>query len=297
MKIQELNSFLAVCRYGSFTRAAEKTFTTQPTISWHISALEKELGKQLFVRSKGIHKIVLTSAGEILYKQAEKISLIWAETEQMLAEDKEKPYSVSCVPSLQRFLFPHLTAAFHEQFPDCNLTLGGDTSYDSPAMVEDGRSDAAIVCTILPDRQYYHVQPVAQEKMFCVSRGDSPYGAQVKVSELRKRNLINSRWYTAIPEWFAQYFPEDEKPLVNLQTPSSLPEYFTKPEAWSAVPATMLYHYPKDFKIGEFDNPPPPRKIFLISKEPLRQPYYEILLNSLRERLSQIPHVELLNEE
>ena len=50
MEMKQLRSYIAVIRYGSFTKAAEKTFTSQPTISAHVKALEEELGVQLLAR-------------------------------------------------------------------------------------------------------------------------------------------------------------------------------------------------------------------------------------------------------
>ncbi|MBO6002325.1 MAG: LysR family transcriptional regulator, partial [Mailhella sp.] len=51
MKIDHLLSFRKVATTGSFTRAAQEMFITQPTVTHHIQMLEHELGYELFVRS------------------------------------------------------------------------------------------------------------------------------------------------------------------------------------------------------------------------------------------------------
>ena len=62
MELQQLRGFFEVARQGSFTRAADKLFLTQPAVSQQIKALEEELGQSLLERGrKGVR---LTQAGE-----------------------------------------------------------------------------------------------------------------------------------------------------------------------------------------------------------------------------------------
>lgn len=50
MELKQLESFTAVVECESFTRAAEKLFISQPTVSAHVRALEEELHSRLIVR-------------------------------------------------------------------------------------------------------------------------------------------------------------------------------------------------------------------------------------------------------
>ncbi len=71
MDFKQLESFVTIAKVKSFSKAAEKLFLTQPTISNHIHNLEKELGTALFNRTN--KNISLTNAGEILFKYAVSI--------------------------------------------------------------------------------------------------------------------------------------------------------------------------------------------------------------------------------
>ena len=51
MNLKQLEAFVQVAEGGSFSKAAKQLFLTQPTISAHISSLEKELNARLFVRN------------------------------------------------------------------------------------------------------------------------------------------------------------------------------------------------------------------------------------------------------
>ena len=52
MEIRVLRYFLETAREGNMTRAAERLFISQPTMSKQLKELEKELGTKLFIRSK-----------------------------------------------------------------------------------------------------------------------------------------------------------------------------------------------------------------------------------------------------
>ena len=51
MDFKQLEAFVAVVDYGSFSEAARRLYLTQPTISAHIRALEKELTARLLIRT------------------------------------------------------------------------------------------------------------------------------------------------------------------------------------------------------------------------------------------------------
>ena len=56
MNLKQLEAFVQVAEGGSFSKAAKQLFLTQPTISAHISSLEKELNARLFVRIVPLRK-------------------------------------------------------------------------------------------------------------------------------------------------------------------------------------------------------------------------------------------------
>ena len=71
MTIQQLKYISAVEKYGSITKAAQKLYVSQPSVSAVIHALEEELGIEIFVRSaKGI---TITEQGRELLKMGNKI--------------------------------------------------------------------------------------------------------------------------------------------------------------------------------------------------------------------------------
>src|SRR5215472_11398460 len=71
MELHQLRYFVTVAREGTFTRAAERLYITQPSLSEQIRKLETELGSPLFQRLG--RRLALTSAGDALLPHAERI--------------------------------------------------------------------------------------------------------------------------------------------------------------------------------------------------------------------------------
>ena len=79
-----IQSFLSVAEEGSFCKAAEKIYISQPNLSRNIARLEKELDTQLFDRS-GKH-IALTEAGRIYEKAFQKMKQCFAEAKEQVQQ-------------------------------------------------------------------------------------------------------------------------------------------------------------------------------------------------------------------
>ncbi len=96
MNEEQIETFLAVARYKTFTRAAELMFLTQPTVSHRINTLEKEMGVQLFLRGRDTAE--LTPAGQAFLPRAQQL---WKD---MAAAYRElRPYSETRRPLVVGF--------------------------------------------------------------------------------------------------------------------------------------------------------------------------------------------------
>lgn len=72
IQLGDLELFLNVAKYGSFTKAGEKMFMTQSWVSKRISQIESELGLTLFIRNK--REVVLTPAGRVLEQRLRSVT-------------------------------------------------------------------------------------------------------------------------------------------------------------------------------------------------------------------------------
>ena len=110
MDFKQLEAFVAVVDYGSFSEAARRLYLTQPTISAHIRALEKELTVRLLIRTT--KKITVTAKGYQLYDSAVRMLHIRDNLLEDFTESRKHiiDLGVSTIPS--SYLLPELLAAF-----------------------------------------------------------------------------------------------------------------------------------------------------------------------------------------
>ncbi|TAE53107.1 MAG: LysR family transcriptional regulator, partial [Nostocales cyanobacterium] len=84
--LHQLKVFEAAARHGSFTRAAEELFLTQPTVSMQIKQLTKSVGLPLFEQVG--KRLFLTEAGEELFTTCRQIFETIAQFEMTVANIK-----------------------------------------------------------------------------------------------------------------------------------------------------------------------------------------------------------------
>src|SRR3954462_8154060 len=110
MEIYQLRYFLAVAETGNFTKAAQRAFISQPSLSQQILNLEEEFGQQLFHRLG--RKAVLTDAGKTLLEGARRILGDVDQPLQDLKENTERGPKVlaGAIPTVAPFFFPAILA-------------------------------------------------------------------------------------------------------------------------------------------------------------------------------------------
>ncbi len=150
MTITQLKYVLAVAEHQNFTKAAQKTFVTQPTLSMQIQKLEEELDIQIFDRSK--KPIGLTSVGKKIVSQAHNIV---NEAERMQdVVDQEKgfiggEFRLGIIPTVMPTLLPMFLKNFANKYPKVQLKIEELNTADIITKLNDGYLDAAIAATPL----------------------------------------------------------------------------------------------------------------------------------------------------
>ena len=143
MELKQLESFVAVVVYKSFTEAAKRLYISQPTISTHIQALEKELESKLIVRTT--KSIELTKRGSELYECAVKMldlrdSLLdkWRS-----ADEKIIRLGVSTIPSA--YILPEFLPEFCKTYPEIFFHSTQSDSNDIIEGIMEDKFDVGLV--------------------------------------------------------------------------------------------------------------------------------------------------------
>jgi DNA-binding transcriptional LysR family regulator len=147
MDIRRLEIVLAVVDEGSFTGAADVLQISQPAVSQAVSALERELGAQLFHRLG--RSVRLTDAGVALcaparlaLRDVDAARAAVDEVRGLLAGHLE----LACLPTLAVAPLAPIVGAFRREFPDVTISLlDPDDTSDVLELVRSGRCELGIV--------------------------------------------------------------------------------------------------------------------------------------------------------
>lgn len=149
MEFKQLEAFVNVVKYKSFSKAAEATYLTQPTISTHINSLERELGTKLIDR-KGKESRP-TKQGRAFYNYA--INIINTRDRAINAmDDFGKTISgtieikTSSIPG--KYLVPKLVAGFAEIYPDVTFNIEESDSNQVSLDINDNMGEIGFVGTV-----------------------------------------------------------------------------------------------------------------------------------------------------
>ncbi len=124
MQIKQLEALVNVIDFGSFSKAAEATYLSQPTISSHIRTLEKEVGMQLVIRST--KEIFPSHAGKVLYGYAKEILKL---RERALLDLKQETSEISGTLQIavsdypSQYFLPSFLNKFSKQYAELNFRV------------------------------------------------------------------------------------------------------------------------------------------------------------------------------
>lgn len=169
MNTNDFKIFEAVAAHGSFTKAAEATFTVQSNVTARIKSLEEEFGVSLFTRTR---KVQLTAAGETLLHYCKQISqLIEAAKRELSGSDQLiGQLKIGCIETTMALKVPGLIQRFNTTYPDIELEFKSAMSPDLIHDVMNYRLDAAFITApiTLPDLEQ---RLIKEEQLVIVSSG------------------------------------------------------------------------------------------------------------------------------
>ncbi|WJJ97799.1 hydrogen peroxide-inducible genes activator [Algibacter luteus] len=152
MTITQLYYVLAVAENQNFTKAAEKCFVTQPTLSMQIQKLEDQLDVQIFDRSK--KPIELTEVGKKIVTQARNIVNESYRIQDIVDQQKGfigGEFKLGIIPTVMPTLLPMFLKSFIKKHPKVKLKIEELTTEEIITRIKDGHLDAAIAATPLED--------------------------------------------------------------------------------------------------------------------------------------------------
>ncbi|MCY1267266.1 HTH-type transcriptional activator CmpR [compost metagenome] len=139
----QLKAFHAVALHGSFTRAAERLFLTQPAVSDQVRKLEERYGVLLFHRNK--RSVRLTELGERLLSVTQRLFVIEAEVEELLAASSAlQTGSLTLAVDAAVHLLSQV-ARFCQEYPGIRVRIETGNTDESLQALFDYQADLALL--------------------------------------------------------------------------------------------------------------------------------------------------------
>lgn len=195
MNLKQLEAFVQVAEGGSFSKAAKELFLTQPTISSHISSLERELNARLFVRNT--KEVSLSEDGNKLYKYAKQMLELQREIEVSFGMDEEGEARIvtiaaSTIPA--QYLLPEVLTRFSERYPQEQIRIQETDSSKVVMQIVDHRVDIGFTGTVLEKKHCKYI-PFYKDELVIITPNTPKYQKMAQetptdISWIKKEHVI-----------------------------------------------------------------------------------------------------------
>jgi DNA-binding transcriptional LysR family regulator len=279
LDLSELQVFLMVAREGSFSRAAERLYRTQPAISLGIRKLEDSLGQPLFVR--GSRPVRLTDAGVLLKEYAERLLNLRDEVKKGLTELeglKRGELSLGVNESSIHALLPAL-ATFRAAHPGVQVRVHRMFSRDIPHEVLNYRLDVGAV-SFVPREPQLQATEILKDELALVVPLKHPLAKkrEVEIEDLGQEtfvgHIVESPYRRRVIELFARHRTTLNMP-IEMPTIESIKRFVQMGMGVAIVPRMCVqweieHGWMKEVKVRQMSMP---RHVYIVSRRGARLPH------------------------
>jgi DNA-binding transcriptional LysR family regulator len=144
--LEQLRILKAIAAEGSFKRAADTLYVSQPAVSLQVQNLERQMEVPLFDR--GGRRAQLTEAGRLLLNYGEKLLTLCQETCRALEDLQNLQGGTLIVGASQTtgtYLLPRMIGLFRQKYSDVSVQLHVHSTRRTSWSVANGQLDLAII--------------------------------------------------------------------------------------------------------------------------------------------------------
>lgn len=172
MDFKQLQSFVSVVKYKSFTQAAQHLYLSQPTISAHISQLEDELKKRLIIRTT--KNIEITPKGLEIYEYAVNILNLRNRMVELCHSQTRKIIHVGASTIPAAYILPDILAEFGALHTDTYFSLHQNNSHGIVDGLKEGLFDVGLIGMPTKDESLECI-PFFQDRMVLITPVNEHY--------------------------------------------------------------------------------------------------------------------------
>ncbi len=191
ISITQLQYIIAIEKYGNFSKAAENSYVTQPTLSMQVQKLEEELGIVLFDRSK--KPVKPTNAGKAVLMQAKKIIKELEILMLQVAQEKDQvagQFHLGVIPTLSPYILPAFISEFQKKYPLVQLQIEEKQTQQIIKDLQNENLDAGILVSPIKDSQILET-PIFWEEFYVYHAKEHPIKnlQEVSTKDLKAEGL------------------------------------------------------------------------------------------------------------
>lgn len=178
--LHQLKVFEATARHGSFTRAAEELFITQPTVSSQIKQLSKAVGLPLFEQIG--KRLYLTEAGQALLTTCQDVFKCLDNFEMQVADMKgtKQGQLRLAVITTAKYFIPRLLGEFTQKYPGIDVSLKV-TNHQQIRERMLNNSDDLYIVSEPPEEIDLFSQSFLDNPLVVIARRDHPLAGQSRI--------------------------------------------------------------------------------------------------------------------
>lgn len=182
-RLQQLRGFCYAARTKSISKAAEKLYLSQPSVSLQIKALERELGVLLFERRGP--RIILTHDGQRLLELARPLVEAIDGLDETFSSLRESPergtVNIAAGGSTIQYLLPPFVEQYTREYPQVDVRLHNVTGKAGLVLLREGDVDFAVgpMLDTPPDIMFH---PLVTYEPMLITRHDHPLASRKRVT-------------------------------------------------------------------------------------------------------------------
>lgn len=187
--LDQLRILKAIAAEGSFKRAADSLYVSQPAVSLQVQNLERQLDVPLFDR--GGRRAQLTEAGHLLLSYGEKILTLCQETCRAIEDLQHLQGGTLIVGASQTtgtYLLPRMIGLFRQKYPDVSVQLQVHSTRRTSWSVANGQVDLAIIGGEVPTelQETLYIIPYSEDELALILPAFHPL---TKVGTIQRDDL------------------------------------------------------------------------------------------------------------
>lgn len=194
MNLRQIECFWTAGALGSVSRASEELFISQPSVSKHIAALEKDLQIKLVERDG--RNIKLTADGEKLHAYCgevlKSVERLECESAAMRLQSKREQITLCGIPPMYEYGIINFVGTFKSKYPSIAVNIVERDEVDIPLQLSLDSCDVAFCSSLSIDQSLFQFCPLQKESLVVVFSPEHPHAHResVSISDLQDSHLI-----------------------------------------------------------------------------------------------------------